>query len=83
MAHDTLRNYSHCPPKKRPLAFYSAQADDHGECAAERRSCSRKVRDASCCVRLLVMDYLRCVAVNKFSSRVVAACLVRIRRSAQ
>ncbi|XP_045114849.1 protein snail homolog Sna-like [Portunus trituberculatus] len=31
MAHETLRNYSHCPPKKRPLAFYSAQTEDHDD----------------------------------------------------
>ena len=48
MAHDTLRNYSHCPPKKRPLAFYSVQADDHGECAAERRAYSPTLPDALC-----------------------------------
>lgn len=41
MVQDTARNYSHCPPKKRPLAFYSAQTDDHGECVVPRRcSCA-------------------------------------------
>ncbi|XP_037779840.1 zinc finger protein SNAI2-like [Penaeus monodon] len=29
MAHlENLRDYSHCPPKKRPLAFYNAQEND-------------------------------------------------------
>lgn len=30
MVNESFRNYSHCPPKKRPLAFYNT-TPDYGE----------------------------------------------------
>lgn len=50
MVQDNARNYAHCPPKKRPLAFYSAQADDHGKCAMITLSRSCFTDDRVLCV---------------------------------
>ncbi|XP_045595435.2 zinc finger protein SNAI2 [Procambarus clarkii] len=39
---DNLRNYSHCPPKKRPLSFYSAQDDDGADDQPQDLSVKRR-----------------------------------------
>ncbi|KAG7158567.1 zinc finger protein SNAI2-like [Homarus americanus] len=42
---DSLRNYSHCPPKKRPLAFYNVQDDDGADDQPQDLSVKRRRHD--------------------------------------
>lgn len=56
MVQDTARDYSHCPPKKRPLAFYNVQADEHGELVVPR-GCSGIIPDpGAACSVIRVLD---------------------------